>query len=95
MSTSVASAKSQPIIDAEARFDRGELGEEVWRVQVKRLSNQAIDWPTIEEDYAHAGDARFCYGFVFGFTEEARRRATDEGVLLLEAGDFTRFSPFW
>lgn len=83
--------KSQPIIDAEARFNRGELGEEVWRVQVKRLKNQLIDWPAIEADYEHAGEARFCYVAVFGFTEEARRRAADERVVLLEAGDFTRF----
>jgi predicted Mrr-cat superfamily restriction endonuclease len=83
--------KSQPIIDAEARFDRGELGEEIWRVQVKRRKNQLVDWPTIEADYEHAGEARFCYVAVFGFTEEARKRAADERVVLLEAGDFTRF----
>ena len=83
--------KSQPIIDAEARFDRGELGEEIWRVQVKRLKNHKVDWPTIEADYEHAGEARFCYVSVFGFTDDARRRATDERILLLEAGDFTRF----
>ena len=83
--------KSQPIIDVEARFDRGELGEEIWRVQVKRLKHQMIDWPTIEADYEHAGEARFCYVSVFGFTEEARKRAADERIVLLEAGDFTRF----
>ena len=32
--------KNQPIIDAEARFDHGELGEDLWRVQVKRLNSE-------------------------------------------------------
>jgi len=83
--------KSQPIIDAEARFDHGEFGEEVWRVQVKRLHGQKVDWSAVDADRRHAGDARFCYVSVFGFTDDARQRAADEGVVLLEAGDFTRF----
>ncbi|CAN5654385.1 hypothetical protein BH23CHL7_BH23CHL7_20380 [soil metagenome] len=82
---------SQPIIDAEARFDHGELPEEVWRVQVKRLQNRPIDWPAIERDAAHVGEARFCYVSVFGFTPEARERAAAEDIVLLEAGDFVRF----
>jgi predicted Mrr-cat superfamily restriction endonuclease len=35
---------SWPIIDAEARFDHGEFGEEVWRIQVKRYQNRLVDW---------------------------------------------------
>lgn len=82
---------SRPIIDAEARFDHGELGEEVWRVQVKRLQNRPVDWSMVDSDFRHAGDARFCFVSVFGFTPEARARAEEEGVVLLEAGDFARF----
>jgi predicted Mrr-cat superfamily restriction endonuclease len=82
---------SRPIIDIEARFDHGELGEEIWRVQVKRLQSQKVDWPLIEQDLLHVGYARFCYVSVFGFTPEARQKADAEDVLLLEAGDFTRF----
>jgi predicted Mrr-cat superfamily restriction endonuclease len=81
----------QPVVDIEARFNHGELGENIWRVQVKRLEGQKIDWNTIEHDFRLAGDAEFCFVSVFGFTDEARRRADDEGILLLEAGDFTRF----
>lgn len=83
--------KSHAIIDAEARFDHGEFGEQVWRVQVKRLHKQKIDWPTIEKDYRHIGDAEFCFVSVFGFTEDARVRAAEKGIRLLEAGDFARF----
>jgi len=82
---------SRPIIDVEARFDHGELPEEVWRVQVKRLQDRRVDWPAIEHDASHAGEARFCYVAVFGFTAQARERAAAEGIVLLEAGDFTRF----
>lgn len=82
---------SRPIIDAEARFDHGELPEEVWRVQVKRLQDQPVDWPAIERDASHVGEARFCYVSVFGFTREARERAAAEEIVLLEAGDFIRF----
>lgn len=83
--------KSQPIIDAEARFDHGELGAELWRIQVKRLKKQKVDWAAIEADYKHVGEARFCYVSVFGFTEEAIRAADNENIRLLEAGDFARF----
>jgi hypothetical protein len=83
--------RSRPIIDAEARFDHGELGEQVVRVQVKRLENRKADWAMIEKDARHAGDARFCFVSVFGFTDEARTKAQSEDIVLLEAGDFTRF----
>jgi len=80
------------VIDVEARFSRGELGEEVWRVQVKRYQDRQIDWPAIETDFEHAGeDAQFCFVSVYGFTAEARARAEAEDIRLMEAGDFTRF----
>lgn len=82
---------SHAVIDVEARFDHGELGEELWRVQVKRLKNDKVDWPAIEKDCENVGEARFCFVSVFGFTEEARRRAYEERVHLLEATDFARF----
>lgn len=82
---------SRSIIDVEASFDHGEFGEELWRVQVKRYEGRAVDWPEIEGDYLHVGDARFCFVSVFGFTELAIRRAAEEDVRLLEAGDFARF----
>ena len=82
---------SRPIIDAEARFDHGEFGEEVWRIQVKRLQDQEIDWPQIEEDLNRVGDARFCYVSAFGFTAQARQKAYEEGVRLLEGRDFALF----
>jgi hypothetical protein len=82
---------SRPIIDAEARFDHGELGAETWRVQVKRYQGRAVTWAEIDRDRASAGDARFCYVSVYGFTEEARRKAAEADVLLMEAADFTRF----
>jgi hypothetical protein len=82
---------SRPIIDAEAVFDHGELGRERWRVQVKRYQDRQVDWPEIERDYRHAGDANFGFVSVFGFTEQARRSAEAEGVRLWEAGDFVRF----
>lgn len=82
---------SQAVIDIEARFERGELGDDIWRVQVKRLKH-AVDWELIEKDYVNAGEGvRFAYVSVAGFTPEARARASDEGILLLEAGDFMRF----
>lgn len=80
------------VIDFEARFDRGELGQELWRVQVKRL-NHAVDWPTIEKDYANAGECdRFAFVSVAGFTQDAVEKADEKGdIVLLEAEDFTRF----
>jgi predicted Mrr-cat superfamily restriction endonuclease len=83
---------SRPIIDVEARFDHKELPETVWRVQVKRYQGRQIDWPEIQRDIDHAGECdRFLYVSVFGFTEEARRKANDEGVVLLESQDFAMF----
>jgi hypothetical protein len=82
---------NRPIIDVEARFNHGELPEEVWRVQVKRYQDQPVDWPAIERDASHIGEAKFCYVSVFGFTSQARERAAAEEIVLLEAGDFIRF----
>ena len=82
---------SHSIIDAEARFDHGELGEDVWRIQVKRYQDQKVDWSTIEKDLANVGEARFCFVSVYGFTPEARVEAEEQEVMLLEAADFTRF----
>ena len=84
---------SHAVIDLEARFDHGELGDQLWRVQVKRLRGP-VDWPQIEEDWSHAGndDFVFCYVSVSGFTPEARKREEEEeGLHLLEARDFVRF----
>ncbi len=84
---------SHAIIDAEARFEHGEFGAEVWRVQVKHWK-YPVDWPAIQKDYQHAiadGEVRFCFVSTSGFTDEARTRADEEGVRLLEAADFTRF----
>lgn len=82
----------RPIIDAEARFSHGELGEEVWRIQVKRLQDKPVGWAKIEKDYQNAGDdVRFCFVSVYGFTDEARAKADAEGIRLMEAADFTRF----
>ncbi|MCA9605284.1 MAG: restriction endonuclease [Myxococcales bacterium] len=82
---------SRAVIDVEATFDHGELGEETWRVQVKRYEGRQVGWEEIEADFRHAGEASFCYVSVFGFTDEARERADAEDVRLLEAGDFARF----
>lgn len=80
------------VIDVEAHFSRGELGEELWRAQVKRYQDRPIDWPAIERDYDNVGDdCTFCFVSVYGFTPEARSRAEEKGICLLEAGDFTRF----
>jgi hypothetical protein len=82
---------SRPIIDVEAWFDHGEFGEEIWRVQVKRLQDQEVDWPQIEQDLNHIGEARLCYASAFGFTVQARQKADEQGVRLLEARDFALF----
>lgn len=82
---------SYPIIDVEAVFDHGEFGRDVWRVQVKRYQNRVVDWPEIEQDYRNVGEAGFCFVSVFGFTDLARQRAEEEGIRLMEAGDFVRF----
>lgn len=88
---------NQPVIDAEARFDRGELGFDIWRVQVKRRQDSKVDWPEIEDILEKIGDANLCFVSVFGFTEEARERVESEGepgsrqIRLLEKEDFFRF----
>ncbi len=82
---------SRAVIDVEASFDHGELGEELWRIQVKRYEGRQVGWEEVEADFRHAGEASFCYVSAFGFTDEARERADAEGVRLLEAGDFARF----
>jgi predicted Mrr-cat superfamily restriction endonuclease len=82
---------SRGTIDVEAIFNHGEIPETTWRVQVKRLQDQPVNWPMIASDLQYIGDSRFCYVSVFGFTDEARRRADEEGVLLLEAGNFISF----
>jgi predicted Mrr-cat superfamily restriction endonuclease len=80
------------VIDVEARFPRGELGEDVWRVQVKRYQDREIGWEAIEKDLEHAGeDATFCFVSVYGFTKDARTNAAEQEVVLMEAADFTRF----
>ena len=82
---------SGAIIDVEALFDRGELGQERWRTQVKCLKDRKVDWADIEKDFKHIGDARFCYVSVFGFTEKARQYADENEIVLLEALDFADF----
>lgn len=82
---------SHAVIDVEAVFDHGELGDEVWRIQVKRYQGKKVDWPEIEAHIEAIGDARFCFASVFGFTDLARAKADEEDVLLLEAGDFVLF----
>lgn len=82
---------NQAVIDVEAHFDRGELGEELWRVQVKRHKGP-IDWPTIADAYDNRGDCdRFAFVSVSGFTTDARANAAERRVVLLEGTDFTRF----
>lgn len=83
---------SRPIIDAEAVFDMGEFGTKKCRIQVKRYQGRAVDWPEIERDFRNAGETDiFCFVSVFGFTDLARQKADEEGVRLMEAGDFVRF----
>jgi restriction endonuclease Mrr len=82
---------SRSIIDAEAHFDHGDLGEEVWRIQVKRYQDQTVDWPEIEHDLMRVGAAQFCFVSVYGFTDMARKNAQEQGVRVLEAADFVPF----
>lgn len=78
------------MIDVEARFDRGELGAELWRVQVKHLKHP-VEWPMIRSAYELSGDCdRFAFVSVAGFSDEARAQASEEKIVLLEGGDFTR-----
>lgn len=83
---------SQAVIDVEAQFPRGAIGVETWRLQVKRLTDQPVDWPMIVHDFERSGDCdRFGYVSVFGFTEEARQGADQEGIKLFEPRDFAMF----
>lgn len=82
---------SRAIIDAEARFDHGELGEEVWRIQVKRNQLRRVDWPEIEDCLGKVGAARLCFVSVYGFSKAAHTKAEEFGVTLMEARDFIRF----
>lgn len=82
---------SRGTIDVEAVFTHGDIPESTWRVQVKCLRDQQVDWEAIDSDLQNVGDARFCYVSVFGFTEQARRTADEHGVLLLQAEDFVPF----
>lgn len=84
---------NRAVVDVEARFSHGEIGSELWRVQVKRYQSREVDWAEIEECKARAGEARFCFFSAFGFTDDARTRAAadPEQILLLDAGDLVRF----
>ena len=75
----------------EARFDHGGLGEEVWRVRVKRTERYKVDWPAIEYELKLAGNARLCFVSVFGFTDHAHQSAYKRGVRLMQAADFSLF----
>jgi len=65
-------------------------GRDIWRVQVKHLKHR-VDWPLIQGGWERAGDARFCFVSVAGFTDEAREKADESDIRLLEASDFIRF----
>jgi len=80
-----------PIIAAEGRFHHGELGAQVWRFQVERCEGRKVDWSTIEQSIEFAGDVRFCFVSVFGFTGEARQFAHSRRVRLMEPADFVLF----
>lgn len=83
---------NRAVIDVEAYFDRGELGPDLWRVQVKRYQDCPVDWPEIEHGLRHAGDAHFCFVSVYGFTEQARIRAEEEeNLTILKREDFGQF----
>lgn len=85
-----------PVIDLEARFEHGDLGSEVWRVQVKRYKGE-VGWNQIAEGRAAAtaaGDARFCFVSANGFSDDAREKAEedDNATRLMEAEDFVWFA---
>jgi predicted Mrr-cat superfamily restriction endonuclease len=83
---------TRAVIDIEASFDHGELGETVWHVQVKRYQNCPTDKGDLEYLLSFGGDeARLCFVSVFGFTERARTFADENNIRLLEASDFVRF----
>ena len=82
---------NRAVVDIEARFSHGEIGNELWRVQVKRYQDQPVDWPEIEGYMGLAGEARFCFFSTFGFTVDARVKAEEHDVVLLEAAGLVRF----
>lgn len=83
--------RSQPIIDAEAIFSHGELGDEKWRIQVKLYKNKKVEWREIEKDFRHIDEGQFCYVAAFGFSEDAKIKAAEAGIRLMEAEDFVYF----
>ena len=60
-------------------------------MQVKRYQDQPVDWPEIEGYMGLAGEARFCFFSTFGFTVDARVKAEEHDVVLLEAAGLVRF----
>lgn len=83
---------NRAVVDVEAVFHHGELGAEVWHIQVKRFQNQVVGWESISAFAERVGaGARACFVSIYGFTEEARVRADQEDIHLMEAADFTRF----
>lgn len=82
---------SRAIIDIEASFSHGELGDQLWRVQVKRYQDQPVRPGDLEYLLRHAGDAELCFVSAFGFTEHARNFADENDIRLLEAADFVPF----
>ncbi|MEI6807584.1 MAG: restriction endonuclease [bacterium] len=83
--------RNRPIIDAEALFYHGDVGEELWRIQVKRYQDRKVDWPEIERDLEKVGEAKFCYVSAYGFTDTAREQAEENEVKLLDASNFVSF----
>ena len=79
-------------IDIEAAFQRGLLPPSTIYFQVKREINHEIDWPQIES-YMEIYGERADVGYVsaFGFSEKARHRAEEEGVVLLDDSDMAKF----
>jgi predicted Mrr-cat superfamily restriction endonuclease len=79
-------------IDVEALFSRGLLPPSRVRVQVKRYTDMQVDWPEIEEYVNRYGEASdFVFVSAFGFTPEAKKKADEENVVLLDDKDMSRF----
>ena len=84
---------NKSVIDFEATFGHGEIGSEHWQVQIKRYQEREVGWDAIKATLSAKGDgeARLCFVSVYGFSKDARNKAVDNEVLLLEAADFVRF----
>lgn len=83
---------NQPVIDLEASFSMGEFRQsEVWRVQIKRYQNRAVDWSEIEYYYRRSNASNFCFVSAFGFTSEAELKSEEFEIRLLQTEDFTNF----